>query len=180
MVKTWGRRTKHVLLVSHYVTSVGWLGVGLCQFVLNTVAFGTADTQLRHHAHEIAHVLDRGLLTFLAVGAAVSGVLLGWRSTWGVLRHWWVVSKLLLTVGLLIATPVWIGGWIGGAITATAGGGDDPPTLRAQLFGGSVTVIGTLLIMVVVSVVKPWGRTPRGRRHVAARRRATRPRGVPA
>jgi hypothetical protein len=163
MLKRWSRRSRYLLLVLHYVTSVGWLGVGFCQLTLNLVAFTTGEAALRHHSHEIAHILDRWLLTPLALGAAVTGILLGLRSTWGLLRYWWIVVKLVLTVALLVFTPVWLGGWVNEAVAATTTEPAGPayPAVRADLLAGSVSVLTTLVVIVAVSVVKPWGRTRR-------------------
>ncbi|MGC9668283.1 DUF2269 family protein [Planosporangium sp. 12N6] len=163
MSTRWSRRSRYLLLVLHYVTSVGWLGVGICQLTLNLMALTTGEPLLRHHVHEIAHVLDRWVFPPLAVGAAVTGVLLSWRSRWGLLRYWWIVVKLVLTVALIVALPVWLGDRVNEAITATAPAdpGADYPAVRAELLAGSVGVLTTLVLIVIVSVVKPWGRTPR-------------------
>jgi uncharacterized membrane protein len=154
------RRGRQTLLVLHYVTSVGWLGTGLCQLTLNLVALTTGDPALRHAAHEVAHVLDRSLLTVLALGSATTGILLAVRGRWGLFRYWWIVVKLALTCGLIVYTPVWVGGWIGTAVTATAGAAPAPgyPTVRAELLASSIGIVSTLVIVTVISVVKPWGR----------------------
>jgi hypothetical protein len=172
MAKRWGRRGRQLLMVLHYVTSVGWLGVGLCQLTLNLVALTTADPLMRHHVHEINHVLDRQLLTVLALGAAATGVLLAWRSTWGLLRHWWIVVKLIITAALLVFLPVWMGGWASQAIAATTPAGPDPAylTILADLIAGSLSVLVTLVAVVAISLTKPWGRIHRGRRAQLARR----------
>jgi uncharacterized membrane protein len=161
-----GRRARHTLLVLHYVSSVGWLGVGCCQLTLNLVALATGDPALRHAAHEIAHVLDISVLTLLALTSATTGILLAVRQKWGLVRYWWVAVKLVVTVVLLVYTPVWMGGWIRQAIEATAHGpgGAGYATVRDELMVSSVGIVTTLVLVTVISVVKPWGRTPRGRR----------------
>ncbi|WP_232665016.1 hypothetical protein [Pseudonocardia sp. TRM90224] len=168
MVRRIGRRGKHVLDVLHYTTSLGWLGVGCCQLTLNVVALVTGDPALRHAAHEITHMFDRYLLIALAVGSITSGVLLGMKTKWGLVRYWWVLVKLVLCVAMLIFTPIWMGGWIGDAVALTA----DPSALadpeylvvRRSLFTGSVSIVTTLLLITVISVVRPWGRVRPNRR----------------
>jgi hypothetical protein len=157
-----GRRGRQALQVLHYVSSVGWLGVGLCQLTLNVLALTTGVPALRHDAHEIAHVFDRTVLTVLSLGAAVTGILLAVRTPWGLVRHWWVLVKLTLTVTLIGVTPFWSGELIRRAIVVTAGPVPAPgyAPLRSELLVSSVTIISTLLVVTVISVVKPWGRTP--------------------
>ena len=155
-----GRRSRQTLQILHYISSVGWLGVGFAQLTLNLVALLTGSPSLRHDAHEMTHIFDRTILTALSLAAATTGILLAVRTPWGLLRHWWIVVKLTLTVGLIITIPIWVGGWNLQAITATAGGSVDPgyPTVRAELLGSSITIVGTLIVITIISVVKPWGR----------------------
>jgi hypothetical protein len=168
MANRLSRRGRQTLLVLHYVSSVGWLGVGLCQLTLNLVALTTGDGTLRHAAHEIAHILDRSVLTLLAVGSATTGILLAVRTRWGLVRYWWVAVKLVLTCSLIVATPIWVGAWIRQAGTATAGatptGGY--PAIRTELLVSSGVIVSTLLVVTVISVVRPWG---------PVRRRVSRP-----
>lgn len=165
------RRSRLLLQIIHDVTSIGWLGVGFAQLTLNLIALATGVPALRHDAHEITHLFDRWLLTPLALLAVGSGVLLATRTTWGLLRYWWIVVKLILAAALLVFMPVWMGAWAAQAAAQTAGPvASGYLTTRVDLLAGSVTVVSTLLFVVVVSVVKPWGRTPRGRRLARAAR----------
>jgi hypothetical protein len=166
-------RARHALLVVHYVSSVGWLGVGFCQLTLNLVALTTSDPALRHAVYEIAHVLDRSLLTVLALTSAATGIMLAVRGRWGLLRYRWIVVKLALTGVLIVYTPVWVGGWIGAAIAATTGATSARayPTVRDELLVSSVGIVTTLLVVTVISVVKPWGRTRRSRPPALSRHR---------
>src|SRR5437763_2475705 len=149
------RRARQTLLVLHYVTSVGWLGGGLCQLTLELVAL--RDPGLRHAAHEIAHIFDRGPLTVLSLGSATTGILLAVRGHWGLLRYRWIVVKLLLTTVLIVYTPVWVGGWIGTAVADTAGATGAPgyATLNAELIARSVGIVNTLVLITALAVVTP-------------------------
>jgi hypothetical protein len=165
MTRRIGRRAKQALDVLHYWTSLGWLGVGLSQLTLNVLALGTDDPGLRHAAHEIGHTFDRTVLIVLAFGSLITGVLLGLRTKWGLVRYRWVAVKLVLTVAMLVFTPVWMGGWIGEAVALTRDPGAvaDPAyvAVRDELMTGSVSLVLTLLGITVISVVRPWGRLRR-------------------
>jgi hypothetical protein len=165
MTRRIGRRAKQTLDVLHYWTSLGWLGVGLSQLTLNVLALATDDPALRHAAHEIGHTFDRTVLIVLALGSFTTGMLLGLRTKWGLLRYRWVVVKLALTLAMLVFTPIWMGGWIGEAVELTRdpAAPSDPAYLavRDELMAGSVSLVITLLGITVVSVVRPWGRVRR-------------------
>ena len=177
MTRHLGRRGKQALDVVHLWTSLGWLGVGLSQLTLNLLALTTDDPALRHAAHQIAHAFDRYLLIALALGSFATGVLLAVRTRWGLTRYWWVAVKLVLTAAMLVFTPIWMGGWTATAVELTGDPGAvaDPAYLavRTELTAGSVSLVLTLLAITVISVVRPWGRTP-ARPPRAERRRAER------
>jgi uncharacterized membrane protein len=160
MANRLGRRGRQTLLVLHYVTALGWLGGGASQLTLNLVALSTGDPALRHAAYEIAHVFDISLLTVLSLGSAVTGILLAVRGPWGLVRHWWVAVKLAVTVALIVLVPAVVGGWIRAAVRETEAGPGGPgyPTVGGELLSSSVVIVTVLVLVTVISVVKPWGR----------------------
>src|SRR3989442_1175430 len=105
------KRGKQTLDFLHYLTSVGWLGVGISQLALNVIGLTTTDPSLRHSIHEIAHLFDRWLLIALGLGSLTTGALLGLKTKWGLITYWWVLTKLLLTLAVLIYTPILLGSW---------------------------------------------------------------------
>ena len=119
----------------------------------------------------------------LAVASLVTGLVMSLGTSWGLVRHYWVLFRLLLTV---LATLVLLGHVP--AVSAMAGltAGSDPGAaidLRgfdAELLhaGGGLVV---LLVTTVLSVFKPRGMTPYGRRKLLARSRGDEaPRCAPA
>jgi hypothetical protein len=159
------RKTKQLLDILHIGSSIGWLGGGFMMLTINVFGLLTDDPRSRHVAHEISHVLDRWPLTFLAIGALVTGVLMGLKTKWGLVRYWWVAIKLVLTCAQIIVIPIVVGGWSVDAIDRSARPGmlSDPAYLadRADLLGASVGIISLLTFMLVLSVLKPWKRTRR-------------------
>ncbi|WHT18288.1 hypothetical protein N8J89_35110 [Crossiella sp. CA-258035] len=152
------RRAKRWWDIVHLGSGVGWFGVALCQLVLNVISRVTADAGLRQAAHKIGHTLDIWLLIPLVLLALVSGVVLAWRSNWGVFRHWWIVVKLVATLALMTFSAIWLGGWIGTAVELALTTPPDYFEVRNKLLAGSIFNNVSILLMVVISVFKPWGR----------------------
>lgn len=48
------------------------------------------------------HIYDLAIMIPLGYLALLSGVLLSARTNWGLLKHWWIVTKLVLTVAVLV------------------------------------------------------------------------------
>jgi hypothetical protein len=107
----------------------------------------------------------------LSVAALVTGLIVSIGTKWGLLRHWWVLVSLALTV---FATTVLIVET--GTIAAYAGVAADPAATDADLRGLGSTLVHSiggsvvLLVVLVLNVYKPAGLTPYGWRKQQAER----------
>lgn len=154
------RRARSVLLTLHVTLSVGWVGLDASLLVLVATALRTGDPA----AAAAAGMLGTTLLAPFAFGALVTGLVLALATPWGLLRHWWVLVKFVITVAL-------VGGGMGMLLPRLgllADGAAGPVQVQA-LVSTSVALV-LLGSATVLSVVKPWGRTPRGARRAAAAR----------
>jgi hypothetical protein len=90
-------RVYRLLLTAHIITSVGWLGAVFAKLVL---AVGAATAASPDVAAALLLALDvvNGAFAPAATGAIVSGVLLSLGTRWGLMQHYWVVAKLVLTL----------------------------------------------------------------------------------
>lgn len=90
-------RWREVVLVTHVTTAVGWLGADAVLLVLGiaglTGAAGGPDT-----VYPVAGLIGTVLITPLALAALVTGLVSGLGTKWGLVRHWWVAVKLVVTV----------------------------------------------------------------------------------
>ena len=161
-----------LLLTAHVVVSVGWLGVVLAKIVLKVFAMTTGDAAIAEALYFAAGRLN---LAFppLALSTIATGVVLSLGTKWGLVQHYWVATKIVLTVGV-IATAVQLGTRIpqptGRAVEESTilGLASSPMVLLLSL---SIAHLIMLLAATVLSTYKPWGKTWFGRR------RAVQPRG---
>jgi hypothetical protein len=145
------------------LSSAGWFGVGVAQLGLHLIARGTGRPALRFHAYEIGGMFGQMLSAPLAITALVTGIVLAARSPWGVFRHRWIVVKVVLTCAVIGFASTALASWTDrvterAAEAATAGG---IPESGTGLLWAAASVLAVLLFLVVISVVKPWGRTRR-------------------
>ncbi len=167
-------------MVAHVVTSVGWLGVSLALLVLALTGRSTQDAVLRQGAYRVMELLAGVLVPPLAVLALASGVALGALTRWGLVRHTWVLTKLVLTTGAIVLTLFVLQAQIA---VAAAQATDPRDPAAAQRAGIALVVAGVVSVAIyvtatVLSVFTPWGLTRWGRR--AARRPQNRPRPTTA
>ena len=166
---------RKAVLTTHVVTSVGWLGAVAAYLALDVAAATTRDEDVARAAYVAMEVVVVWVIVPLALASVVVGVVNALGTTWGLLRHWWVVVKLLLTLVATLVLLVQVPGIASMAEAARSGVDprDLPGTLPHSIGGLVVLVVVTLL-----STYKPRGLTRYGWRRQRAER--TGRRGGPA
>jgi hypothetical protein len=154
-----------LLLTTHIILSVGWLGVVVAKLALAMVAMN-AGPGASSAMFASMDVLNR-VFPPAAIGTFVTGVTLGLGTKWGLVQHYWVAVKMVLTVAVP-ATAVQIGDRLMQPAATQVG---SAATLLVALSVAHLLMLGAATVL---SVYRPWGLTPFGRRAAAAgRRRAT-------
>lgn len=87
-----------LLLSAHIIVSIGWLGIVFAELVLGVVALTSDTTEVSDALYLSMEVVNVAFLP-AAIATIVTGVLLSMGTKWGLLRHYWAVTKLALTVG---------------------------------------------------------------------------------
>lgn len=156
-----GAGTRRAALIVHICAAGAWLGIDvvLAVFVGTALLGDLATTLLALQALEflVWPLLVAGLTCL------VSGVVLGLGSKWGLVRYWWVALKLVLTVALVVLVSVLLRpGVAAAAEQAGAWAASVPPPVGDLVFPPIVSTTA-LLVAMVLSVVKPWGRIRRQR-----------------
>ena len=102
----------------------------------------------------------------LSLASPLTGFVMSFGTTWGLFRHYWVVAKLLITVPacivlLLHLKPI---GHLANVVAKMTLSSGDLAGLRIQLVANAGAALLVLLVVTTLSVYKPRGRTPYGRR----------------
>jgi hypothetical protein len=149
-----GRRGRRVLLIFHVLSSVGWFGVAALVLFLIAMAQGTADVTFARALYRAVET-SLWLSVPLAAVSGITGVVLGAGTPWGVANHWWVVLKEIAFVPLVATDLLVVGPTVHDAAHGITGGRVPDPAIA------HVVVLG---LATLISIVKPFGRTPHGRR----------------
>lgn len=160
-----GRRWRQAVLLVHVVASIGWMGVDIALVPLAVTGLTTGDGQLAAACYRAISVLVPWSTPFLAVAMTATGLVLGWGTQWGLVRYWWVFTKLVIALVLTTLVFVLLLPAVSGAESiAPLASGDQ---VRAALGAFPVQVMfpvavsfTALAVASVLAVVKPWGRTP--------------------
>jgi hypothetical protein len=120
------------------------------------------DAQTVRAAYLAMHVITWFVIIPFCLAALVTGLVQSLGTTWGLFRHYWVATKLLLTVLatiiLLVHTQP-INQVAAMAANATLSS-SDVRQLRLQLVGDAAAALFVLLMTTALSIYKPWGLTP--------------------
>lgn len=156
-------RAHQAALTAHVLSSVGWFGAAVvvafcCIAAASTGDAATADAYLR------TIETSPWLTVPLGAVAVVTGAVLSLGTVWGFVRHWWLVAKLVIAAVMIVTDVV---------IVAPAARDSLASGSATHLFGPTIAHCVALGIATVLSVFKPKGRTPWGKR-VEARQGRTR------
>ena len=154
----------------HITTAVGWLGTTVVVLTLAITGLLTSGSSLQQAAfYDVFRVLNPGASVPLAFLGLVSGTVLAVRGTFGLIRHRWVLTKLIASlVAVLINQRVTKAG--AAQMTDRLAAGQPVGFAGSQVLLGACLSIAILIMNVSLSVTKPWGMTRWGVRRNKIRR----------
>ncbi len=136
---------KRLNLLLHVTSSAGWWG-GVAAFLALAVAGVAGDS---HAACRAMAVIGWGAIVPLAVLSSATGLVQSLGGAWGVLRHWWVVFKIVVTLPCSLLLLLHLKAL--DACTARTAG---------QMTVDAALALIVLMVPLGLSVYKPRGLTP--------------------
>ncbi|MGO0578195.1 hypothetical protein [Ornithinimicrobium panacihumi] len=156
------RSWRKAWLLTHVITSVGWLGAGATNLVLAvSVMQGQGSAPGVGYAYQTIHLIDAWIVIPAAFAALISGIVLSLGTPWGLFRHWWVVAKLVLTLAVILFSTFGLGVWV--EMSQPAAGPSDPTRYTSAITTGACMNMLALTGMTALSIYKPKGLTPHAR-----------------
>ncbi|MFG2000774.1 hypothetical protein ACGFNU_16680 [Spirillospora sp. NPDC048911] len=151
-------RARKANLVLHLIVSITWLGLDIGLLTLTITGLATEDPQTLRAAYISMRLFGDLLLIPAGLLTLLTGLVLSLGTHWGVTRHWWVLAKVVLTLTAVTLTIFSLRPGLHEAAEAAIAtplddGGPDslaPPIVSLTMY----------VTMVVLSVFRPWSRTP--------------------
>lgn len=155
---------RKLALAAHVTASLGWFGAVAAFLALAIVGLNSGDALKIRSAYIAMDVMTQAVIVPLCFASLLTGILQSLGTTWGLLRHYWVVAKLLLTVIativlMLHTRPIH---FMARAASHAAVLGADLGKMRLQLVADSAAALVVLLVVTGLAVFKPRGMTRYG------------------
>jgi hypothetical protein len=155
-------------LTAHVVSSVAWLGAVAAFLALSIAGLVSRDPDIVRGAYLSMNLIGLFVIVPLSFTALVTGFVQSMGTEWGLVRHYWILMKLALTIGstllLLLHQLTAVASAAKSVLGAAAGTLPDAVPAGMQLACDAGLAVLVLLLIATLSVYKPWGLTSYGRR----------------
>ena len=169
---------RKLVLTTHVVSSVGWLGGVAVFLALAVVGLASQDFQTVRAVYLVMEPAGWSVLVPLAFASLLTGLVQSLGSVWGLFRHYWVLFKLVINIGAVVVLLAYMQtlSFLAGVAADTVPSGGDLGQLRTpSVVVHSVLALLLLLVATVLAVYKPKGMTPYGWRKQQQRRTKSQP-----
>ncbi|WP_234362399.1 hypothetical protein [Streptomyces sp. IMTB 1903] len=177
-VAVFGPRLRKAALTARVTASLGWFGSVAAFLALALAGLTSSSPETVRAAYVAMEVVGWFVIVPLSIATLVTGVVQSLGTVWGLMRHYWVIAKLLITVvaTVLLLVHMQPVGHLADAAARAALVGGELEGMGIQLVADAGAAIVVLLTAAGLSVFKPRGMTRYG---IRRRRREQGP-GMPA
>src|SRR5919106_377133 len=147
---------------THVTSSVGWVGAVLVFLALATLGLTSQDERTVRGAYLVMAPAAWFVLVPLAHVSLFSGVALSLGTPWGLIRHYWVALKLVITAFSTVSLMIYMR-----TFRQMAGVAADPVVELGLVQNPSPLLHAILALVLLISatvlaIYKPFGMTPYG------------------
>jgi hypothetical protein len=152
-------RQRKMVLTAHVASSVGWLGAVLAYLALDITAVTGRNVPIVRAAYVAMDLVIWYAIVPLAIASLLIGLVNALGTRWGLIRHYWVLLKLLMTI---LATLVLLKEAQTVSDLANAAGSLADPRALPGTLPHSIGAVAVLLVVSVLAMFKPRGVTRYG------------------
>lgn len=152
---------RKLALTAHVTTSVAWLGAVACFLALAVIGLNSARPLEVQAAYLAMEMVCWAVIVPLSLLSPATGIAQALWTPWGLVRHYWVLVKLLVTLPCTVILLLHMLPTTRLAAAAAQGqlDGAGLHDLRVQLVADSAVAVAALLFTTVLAIYKPRGTT---------------------
>lgn len=148
----------------HMLSACLW-GGGAFSMVLLHSMFAPVSGEALYGRDICLKIIDQYVVTAGALGCLISGIVFALTSTWGFFKFKWVIIKWVVNVGFIIFGYLFYMPWLE-HMSELSGNAREmilqtPEYLSSQMLNEvtAFAIFGCLVLVVWISIFKPWGKT---------------------
>ena len=153
------------LKILHLFTVCCWVGGALSLALLNLNNSAAVSEEMLYGLNTASHLIDIWVVViFGAMGCLLTGLLYTVLTPWGFFKHKWVILKWVLTITCILTGTFFLGVWEKNMLDLSRHLGNSAladleylSTKAKHLYLSAVQIF-SLLFMLGISVLKPWGK----------------------
>lgn len=154
-------KLNRAMLTTHITVSVGWFGAVAVFIALAITGIASANMQLARSSYIAMELSGWFVIVPFCIASLVTGIIQALGTKWGLLKHYWIVVKLILTLFATVALllhmkPI---GDLSLAASSNVDFTNALPDLKLQIVANAGAAFLLLLAIITISVFKPWGKT---------------------
>jgi hypothetical protein len=155
---------RKAFLAVHVIASVGWIGAVVAFLVLALAGARSPDLSAASAFGVAVATTGWWAVVPFCLAALLTGVVQSLGTPWGLVRHYWLTIKLLLTLAATLALLIHMQPttWLGDAAMARAATLATLVALQQQLAVDAGAALVVLVLATLLSIYKPPGLTPLG------------------
>lgn len=153
-------RINKLFLTSHITVSVGWLGAVAVFLILAITGITSKNQQISNAVYLAMEISAWFVILPFCIASLVTGVIQALITKWGLIKHYWIVVKLILTMGSTVLLVLHLQP-IAELSKIASGSGTliAAPKLQMQMIADSGAALLVLIAITAISIYKPWGKT---------------------
>jgi hypothetical protein len=152
---------RRLALTAHVATSVGWMGAVMCFLALAVIGLNSSRSLDVQAAYLAMELVCWAVVVPLSLLSPATGIAQSLWTPWGLVRHYWVLVKLLVTLPCTAILLLHMLPTTRLAAAAAQGQleGAALHDLRVQLVADSAVAVVALLFTTALAIYKPRGTT---------------------
>lgn len=156
---------RKLALTIHVVCAVGWIGAVAAFLALALAGLASADAQGARAMYLAMDLTGWYVIVPLCLASLATGLIQALGTPWGLVRHYWILVKLLIAVvsTILLLLHMRATTRLAGAAEALFVDGD-LSGLRIQLTADAGAALLALIVATALAIYKPRGMTTYGAR----------------
>lgn len=158
------KNMKCLVKTLHLLSACLWLGTATSVVLLQCLRGWSEDGQLLLALNQTFSVLDFALIIPGAMGSALSGFVMCKKTSWGFTRYWWIITKGILTIVLILIGTFCLGPWqlkmmeLSGQPENSLINNKSYDVIRILFTAVGLIQVIMLSCIVTLSALKPWGK----------------------